>query len=156
LIVAGIDCSSFQIDVVTIALDGPETAISHEEFKLVGDNAFDRTRKVAEAVPGRARSWWDEIIAVGIEEPTGKFKPGSGFRVQGAVLAMIPSRILVQPFTPSEWRHKVGLKGNCSKQDVFDWVTETLGGRPRSQDAADAYGIALATRRRIEEDTDAR
>ena len=59
---------------------------------------------------------------------------------------MIPERMLVHPMQPSEWRAGVGLLGNCTKKVVFDWATEQLGGRPVSQDAADAYCMALATR----------
>lgn len=97
-------------------------------------------------MPGRYSRFWEDILAVGIEEPTGRFKPGSGFRVQGAVLAMIPRDTLVRPIQPSAWRRLVGLPGNCSKEAVFEWVTAELGGRPRSQDAADAFCMALATR----------
>jgi Holliday junction resolvasome RuvABC endonuclease subunit len=97
-------------------------------------------------MPGRYSWFWEDILAVGIEEPTGRFKPGSGFRVQGAVLVMIPRETLVRPIQPSAWRNLVGLPGNCSKGAVFDWVTTELCGRPRSQDAADAYCMALATR----------
>jgi hypothetical protein len=146
--VAGIDTSSFAVDLVTVPLDEHDGAeVEWHSFGLEGADAFDRSRFVPNVLWGRASAHWDGILAVGIEEPTGKFKPGSGFRVQGAVLAQIPERMLVTPWTPSGWRAAVGLPGNCAKEAVFRWVTEQLGGRPASQDAADAYCIALATRK---------
>lgn len=151
--VAGIDCSSFAIDIVTIQVEDDPQPEWHR-FELEGNDAFDRARSVGALVPGRAHSFWDEILAVGIEEPTGKWKPGSGFRMQGAVLSVIPMRMLVSPLTPSQWRAKVGLPGNCAKEHVFRWVTEQIGGRPRSQDAADAYCMALAMRRLLQEEKD--
>lgn len=145
--IAGIDCSSFAIDIVTVPLDDDVyPPVQHFCFKLGTDgDAFDRTRRVGGALPGRTGSWWDEILAVGIEQPGGHQRHITT-RVQGAVLAMIPSRMLVHPLQPSEWRKGVGLPGNATKERVFDWVTEQLGGRPVSQDAADAYCMALATR----------
>ena len=151
--IAGIDCSSFAIDIVTVPLDEGEGDVELHSFRLEdGPRAFERTRSVPNVVPARNHSFWLNILAVGLEEPTGRFKPGSGFRVQGAVLAMIPDRMLVKPLTPSEWRAGVGLPGNCSKEAVFAWVTERLCGIPKSQDAADAYCMALATRALVLED----
>lgn len=147
MLIAGVDCSSFAIDIVTVPLDEGEGQVEWHCFKLgPGADAFDRTRSVPDSMPGRHSRFWEDILAIGIEEPTGRFKPGSGFRVQGAVLAMIPRETLVRPIQPSAWRRLVGLPGNCSKETVFAWVTEELCGRPRSQDAADAYCMALATR----------
>ena len=144
--IAGIDCSSFAIDIVTVPLDEGEGQVEWHCFKLEGADAFDRTRTVGEVLPARNHSFWLEILACGIEEPSGKFKPGSGYRVQGAVLSMIPARMIVRPLQPGEWRKGAGLSGRSTKEEVFAWVTEQLGGRPRSQDAADAYCMALATR----------
>lgn len=144
--IAGIDCSTFAIDIVSVSIEDDDPWANWNCFKLGRDgDAFDRTRLVGEVLPARNSSFWLDIIAVGIEQPGGHQRHVTA-RVQGAVLAMIPSRMLVHPLQPSEWRKGVGLPGNATKERVFDWVTEQLGGRPVSQDAADAYCMALATR----------
>lgn len=146
--VAGIDVSSFAVDVVTIPLDG--FGISHRVFLLDGADAFDRTRQVGEVMPGRSSEFWDDILAVAIEEPAGR-NPGFAFRVQGAVLSMIPSRMLVTKFMPSEWRKLNGIPGNATKDAVFEWAQAHLGGFG-SQDEADAYCIARALRLALEKE----
>ena len=150
--IAGIDLSTFAVDIALVREPDEHLKPPAElhTFALEGFDAFERTRQVGMLLPGRNNSFWDEVVAVGIEEPAGR-NPGFQFRVQGAVLSMIPEWMLVEKFMPSEWRKKVGLPGNCTKETVFEWVTEQLGGRPASQDAADAYCIALATQRKMEE-----
>lgn len=149
--IAGIDVSSFAVDIVTVPDVGEPGDPEWHCFRLEAEgDAFDRTRKVAVAVPGPSQEFWDDIVGVGIEEPAGR-NVGFSFRVQGAVLTRIPQNRLVEKFMPSQWRKAVGLPGNCAKEQVFEWVTVQLGGRPASQDAADAYCLALAMRRRMEE-----
>lgn len=141
--VAGIDCSSFAIDVCTVKLDGDDSP-EWSCYELTGRTAFERTRTVVGSVPAPRHSFWAGILAVGLEEPTGRFKPGSGFRVQGAVLTRVPDRIEVVPLIPSEWRKHAGIHGHASKAEVFNWVTDRLGRPPVSQDAADSFCMALA------------
>lgn len=149
--IAGVDFSSRFVDIVK--LDETTDAATWHRFPLEGADAFDRARSVGLAVPGRAMSFWDDVLAVGIEEPqahkrTSKAVMYGLYRVQGAVLACVPPGRLVQPFVPAEWRKAVGLKGNASKEAV--WY-HAHGYRKRGsmnwpQDACDAYCIALATR----------
>jgi hypothetical protein len=152
--VAGIDFSSLAVDIVTVPLD--HGAPIWHRFPLTGRGSFDRARSVADSVPGRSSVLWDDILAVGIEEPIGKFKPGLGFRIQGAVLAQIPARMLVEPFPPAKWRKAVGLPGNASKAEVAEHAIVDLHShgalwtlRDNGQDCLDAYCIALATRAAI-------
>lgn len=159
--IAGIDFSTLAIDVVFVDLDDrlpPEW----KHYKLHGDDAFDRTRSVRSAMP--FQSCWDDVLAIGIEEPTGKFKPGLGYRVQGAVLSMLPVDVLVKPWPPAAWRKAVGLPGNATKEQVFGWSLQALHRDPLigptkwsvhcfdgwPQDAHDAHLIALATRAAVE------
>jgi hypothetical protein len=65
--VVGIDLSTFHIDVVKIPLDG--TRADWHRFSLAGADAFDRTRSVADVMPGRASVFWDDVLAIGIEHP---------------------------------------------------------------------------------------
>ena len=155
--VAGCDYSSRFVDLVTVPLDGPGAPVWHR-FPLGGADAFDRARSVAQAVPGPTSVLYDDLIAVGIEDPRGQ-NAGAMYRVQGAILARIPARMLVRPFIPSEWRKAVGLKGNASKEDVFTFSIRIVNSHPKSleswglavpTDATDALAIALATLRLLD------
>jgi hypothetical protein len=164
MLVAGIDYSSRFVDVVTVPYEGAGAPVWHR-FPLVGADAFDRARSVADSVPGRSSVLWEDIIAVGIEHPGGNHGTGALVRVQGAVLARIPARMLVHPLPPGRWRKLVGLPGNASKGDVALYACDPLGhfdyrrhpdGEMKvpdlqwEQDAYDAYCIALATRSLID------
>lgn len=152
--IAGIDFSSRAVDIVL--LDEDTDAATWHRFELQGQDAFDRARDVRRAMWASSSSWWDDVLAVGIEDPRG-YGAGSMYRVQGAILACIPNSKLVQPWIPSAWRKTVGLKGNASKEAVSEWAGPRL--RQRAElgpyiglpfDATDAYCIALATRSLIE------
>lgn len=154
--VAGIDYSTRYVDIVTVPLDGNAAPIWHR-FPLTGADAFDRARSVADAMPGRTSVLYDDIIAIGIEHPAGHHGTGALLRVQGAILARIPARMLVHPLPPGKWRKIVGLPGNASKEDVRVWALSEVRGfahlnwRAASYDCTDAYCIALATRRLLEQ-----
>jgi hypothetical protein len=160
--IAGIDYSTRAVDVVL--LDEDSDAATWHRFPLEGADAFDRVRSVRESMrvpyPGLTDKW-DSVIAFGIEEPRG-YNAGALYRIQGAILSCLPTRTLVHPIGPSEWRKTVGLPGNASKGHVklqvdairlrdaayidhrgVQMVPE-LDNWP--QDACDAYCIALATR----------
>jgi hypothetical protein len=147
--IAGIDYSTRAVDVVL--LDEDSDAATWHRFELEGADAFDRTRSVREAMRRQHQylaSVWDDVLAVGIEDPRG-YNAGALYRIQGAILATIPQATLVHPLIPSQWRKTVGLPGNASKGAVFEF-TMKHSGRAGSgiwpQDACDAYCIALATR----------
>jgi hypothetical protein len=150
-LVAGIDYSTHAIDVVTIDEDTLKPEWMRFPLGTIG-RAFDRTRFVYASCPsGR---FWDDTIAVGIEEPRGQ-GAGNLYRVQGAILQCIPPTTLVQPWVPSEWRKAVGLKGNASKDDVRDHANRLSFNATYDwpQDGADAYCIARATLQALERTT---
>lgn len=150
--VAGIDFSSRFVDIVL--LDEDTDAATWHRFELTGADAFERARDVRNGMIGISPIW-DDVIAIGIEDPRG-YGAGSLYRVQGAILARLPRRTLVQPWIPSAWRKTVGLPGNAPKSQVEAFATIHRGVEPFSdhefwpQDACDAYCIALATRSLIE------
>lgn len=168
--VAGIDFSSHFVDVVLVDHEGRQPPRWHR-YPLTGQDAFDRARSVADAMPGRSSVYWDNVLAVGIEHPAGKFGTGPLLRIQGCVLAQIPARMLVKAWPPGSWRKAVGLPGNASKATVYQhvarhhrpgWTQElgpmfggTYAGAANTtaltwpQDACDAWCIALATRQAI-------
>lgn len=151
--VAGIDFSSNAIDVVFVDLDDtvpPEW----NRYELAGQDAFDRTRSIAYSMPPRTDEMWDDVLAVGIEHPAGKFGVGSMMRVQGAVLSMLPNQLVVKPWPPGAWRKAVGLRGTATKEQVRAFGLDAFGGEyraPVTQDCFDAYCIALATRQALEQ-----
>lgn len=151
MVIAGIDYSSHFIDVVLVDHEQRMPPRWHR-YPLSGQDAFDRARSVADAMPGRSSVYWDNVLAVGIEHPAGKFGTGPLLRIQGAVLAQIPARMLVKAWPPGSWRKAVGLPGNASKDDVFVHAVRTIkfeGEDTAPQDAFDAACIALATRQAI-------
>lgn len=145
----GIDYSTHSVDLVSVELEGGRAVWAHAA--LAGDDAFDRLRSVAGAMP-RA-SAWDDTLAVGIEEPQG-VSQGTRAKlkaVQGAIVACLPSRLLVHPFGPSEWRRLVGLPGSATKAGIALFVHDDLRASPHwPQDACDAFCLALAVRERLE------
>lgn len=147
--ICGIDFSTHFVDLVLLD-ENTDAATWHRE-ELTGRDAFDRTRSVRDAMI-RLVPLWDDVLAIGIEDPRG-YNAGSLYRMQGAILARLPRRTLVQPWIPSAWRKQVGLSGNCSKQDIEEFVMGPPDGHDRHdwpQDACDAYCIALATRSVLE------
>ena len=146
--IVGIDISTYHIDIVKIPLDGP--GATWHRFPLTGSDAFDRARSVADTMPGRASVFWDDVLAIGIEHPAGKYGVGPLLRIQGAVLTRIPPHTLVEHLPPSKWRAQNGLKGNATKDEVkqrsFDLLGE-LALLAWPQDAHDAHLIAQATRK---------
>lgn len=156
--VAGVDVSTFAIDIVTLEMSGDDYTWWH--YPLRGDNLIDRIRYAGrayedEGLPGRNALFWDELTGVGVERP---MKRGHGsaqpMMALGAVLTRIPDWMLVYDWKPSEWRARCGLKGNAPKADVAAWVSQRrldlADTKPWAQDACDAYCIAYATRAAIE------
>lgn len=145
--IAGIDLSTFAVDLVVI--DEDEDTAAWFRFDLNGQDSFDRARDVGAVMPGNSSAFWDDILAVGIEAPFGPNK-NTLLRVQGAILACIPRATLVQPFAPQSWRKTAGMSGRASKDAVRQWAINSPGWnhgrRDWPQDAVDAYCIALATR----------
>lgn len=146
--IAGIDLSSKAIDCALIDEDtGQLEALYRWALTATGD-AFDRTRWVRDSMP--SRGWWTDqgVIAIGIEDPAGNHGVRAIARVQGGILQCLPLTVVVHPLPPSRWRKLIGLPGNASKDDVFEWANDQ---HPvPTQDAADALGIAHATRELLE------
>lgn len=173
--VAGIDYSTHAIDIVLVPYEDEGTP-RWARLDLQGNDAFDRTRDVANAMFPRGSSWWDSVVAVGIEHPGGHHGTRDMLRVQGAILACLPARMLVEPWPPAKWRKAVGLPGNASKglvrqESIAIHLRRILVRQPSGrhyyadsqmqtfddwpQDAHDAHLIALATRQAISEHREA-
>lgn len=153
---AGIDYSTFHIDVVLIGGDRPIRWVHYDLPKKKGRDAFDRTRAVRDVLPPRTNSIWDDVAGVAIEEPIHNRpqRRHSAHKlkgVQGAILSCLPrlDDLRVEAVRAVDWRVALGMKGNCSKEDVREWVEGELDaevlyddGDDWTQDAVDAYCLA--------------
>jgi hypothetical protein len=169
---AGIDMDTHAVHVVRLAEDGSAT---YDRFELSGSDAFERTRSIRDALPARSAAFWDDVEACAIEEPQGAQRATVAKlkAVQGAVLACLPSSLLVEPLVPARWRTVCGLSGRASKEKVMDFVKKRAGvytsdyahphfqagtivlnfsheSRTWPQDACDAYCLALAVSRLVQ------
>lgn len=142
--IAGLDLSTRAVDCALVDQDtGDLLELCHWPLVAVGD-AFDRSRWVRDSMP--SRGWWLDkgVIAVGIENPAGRVGAVRHIaRVQGGVLACLPTTLLVHPLEPAEWRRLVGLPGNAPKHEVMQFALRTDNGL--TQDEADAILMARAT-----------
>jgi hypothetical protein len=149
---AGIDYSTHVIDIVFLDADrelGELPWWVHYDLPGTGD-AFARTLEVANVLPARRSSVWDEVYAVALEEPYQKGPAARSFvpklkAVQGAILSCLPPALEVRAYGAPTWRSLVGIPGGASKDEVREWVMAELGTDPPwPQDACDAYCIARA------------
>lgn len=154
--VAGIDLSTHAVDIVTVGLHTDAEPPVWRRFELNGADSFTRARAVRDAMCGRTDEYWDNILAIGIEDPAGHHGTNHIYRIQGAVLQCLPALVLVQQWRPAAWKKSCGLLGNAPKASVTIHSRELLGVRGDDlwddtldtwpQDAHDAHCIALATR----------
>lgn len=157
--IGGIDFSTRAIDVVLVdedTCDAEWHRFDVTEDPLTGEvsgDAFERARRVRHTLP--RTTWWEDkgVLAIGLEQPRGNYGTTPLFRMQGAILACLPTRLLVTPWNPSSWRHEVGLKGNATKHEIMfhakcllDPPDLNVTRTDWPQDAYDAYCIARATR----------
>lgn len=137
----GVDINAREINLVSIELD---TMVMKHHLLIGAKNSFDTARMMTTVMPHS--SWWDDIALVAIERPAGRFAKviyAQGL-VIGAVLALIPSRVLVQDFVPAQWKKLVGLHGNASKEQVIAWASEFGAGENWDEHACDALAICHA------------
>lgn len=152
---AGIDYDSEAVYTALVDEDTGEL-VEHRSVDLAcgpGDS-FDRARRVRDLLPDRGR-WEDAgVLAIGIEATYSQaFKATIALgRVQGAVLACLPPRILILPIAanrkaPAGWKALTVGRTNASKDDVADWARANGAPGGLEQDFYDAFCIARATGR---------
>ncbi len=151
--VIGIDLSTKYIDYVKINEDDPQDNPEWRRYTLEGTDAWERSLSVRDHSPPPTHDWWDDVTAIGIEEPYGRFVVGKLYRVQGLVIGRLP-RVRLDRWMPGEWRKTVGLKGNATKDDVAAYVHSLpFDTTAWEQDACDAYCVARAMAYRIEDES---
>jgi hypothetical protein len=148
--VAGIDLSSFFVDVVLV--DQDTGRVDWHRYPLGSDgDAFDRARQVRLVMPGPTSELWDDVLAIGIEDPAGRHGVIPLVRVQGAILACLPAATLVNAYKPARWKFLAGMPGGATKDMVR--TRSLIVGSPWAmgqaadqwpQDAHDAHLIARA------------
>ena len=158
--VVGTDFSTKRIDMVELDLDEDHAVwASHEmQGKVMEDRIRYMERVVDDfpvtALPDKHSLFWDDVIAVGLERPIGRFNAGPLNMMLGALLTRIPPDTLVKLWTPSAWKKQTLGKGNALKSDVQAWArSSTIRAYTWdawSEDAFDALAIAWATRARLE------
>lgn len=151
--IAGLDIDTKAVHCVLVDEDY-EKPPRYERWELEGHDAWERTRNVRASMPDW--SWWWPVMAIGVENVAGRGHVNAVSAIQrttGAVLACLPTAVLVQPWRPAEWRKSAGLPGNCNKAVVAEHAiicAQDEGAewtlRDDGQDCLDAYCIALATR----------
>lgn len=141
--VAGIDLSTVALDLVLIDEDGKQPRAY--TYELGAGDIVERIRTIGTTWPSRHSSIWDDVLAIGIERPAGRFGVAQVSMAFGAVLAMLPTGLLVKPWQPAQWRIAVTIKGNATKDEVA--IRARVLGAPiwKRQDSYDAYLIARAT-----------
>lgn len=156
--VAGIDLSTRCLDIVLLDDDRPHA--EWHRVELDGKDAWERTLRVREEIRLHARrpwSVWDGVRHVAIEAPYGSGQPGTLAvlnRVVGAVVSALPAELRDPArcwvVRPDEWKHGLGLK---TKPDDL-WMLENapIGWELEgwTQDAKDAFCLALWTQRTLD------
>lgn len=159
--VIGADFSTRFVDFVKLPLEGHATP-EWTRVELQPGGAFHATRTLRHALGQQALlgGWWDDVAVCYLERPYGRGESiHKLMRIQGALLACIPDRVVVDELAPGEWRKAVGLPGNATKEQVakfaYDTLAVTVGHLNHAgaecwccwpQDGFDAYSIALAGR----------
>lgn len=150
--VAGIDFSSFAIDVVLLDED-TDDAEHHRIVLPKKADALTRARAVRDLMPPRTR-WHDQAVAIGIEKPFSRNGRGGDTMaiVLGAIIASLPADLPLHLIRADDWRRACELKIRQPRADHKRAAIDFAGDRwadhpmPLTSDCADAYCIAHATR----------
>lgn len=155
--ILGVDVSTRSVACAFLDFDSDRATVrTYEVPPDVTGDALERARTLADLLPRRRASGWDETALVAIERPfgIGTRAVGDMMLVVGIVVACLPPQIPVWLLGPTEWRKACGLAGNASKDDVRAFVTARWTGDPTrnanpaswSQDLCDAWCVAYGAR----------
>lgn len=150
--IAGVDISSFAIDIVLLDDDTDDATWHH--FALRGSTPFERARNARLVLPGR--SWWEDcgVWLLGYEDPVGHHAHTAkalGLAL-GAVAVLLPPSLVCVATQASEWQRKfTGWKKqprtSAERKELVRCRADELGFTPgKNSNATDAYGIAWVIR----------
>jgi hypothetical protein len=153
-VIAGVDSSSFAVDIVLLD-DDTDTVHSFHHIVLPGKTPFERARGCRQRLP--ARSWWEDngVWLLGFEDPfshDAHVAKALGL-IAGAFAAQLPPDLTAVPTPPSEWQRRFT---GWEKQPRYSIERKQLireaairrgfNGDGRTQDLYDAFGIACVVR----------
>ena len=131
MIVAGVDYDSFGAYVALVdagdysLLDLILLRFRDKSRESDASYAFPASRRLPgaleDAILGRGPELRPAIAYVERAwTPRGQLKQAFGLgRVQGLIVAtLLKIEVAVDELTPAEWRHELGVKGNCSKSEA--------------------------------------
>jgi len=145
--IAGIDVSSFNIDLVLLH-DDTDHATWHR-IPLQGATPFDRARSLRLRIP--SRSWLEDhgIWLAGIEDPHSRASHTAKALglATGALVALLPAQLPILSMPPAEWKRSFTGTGSADKHTVRSHaISRGFAPIGATADAYDAYGIAWAAR----------
>jgi len=149
MICAGVDVSTRAVHIALLDFDSDAAEVQVYDATDCEGDALVRARTLADLLPSRRSSLWDDVGLVAIERPMGPGTKAVGdmMLVVGIVVAHLPPEIPVWLLGPTEWRKGCGLAGNATKAAVAWFVRSKLGQAiDWPQDSLDAYSIAFAAR----------
>lgn len=147
--VLGVDVSTRSVHFCRLDFDSDAATTHVYDASDCDGDALIRARTLADLLPRRRSSFWDEVGLVAIERPmgVGRRQVGDMMLVVGVVVACMPVDVALWLLGPTEWRKACGLPGNASKQVVGEMVRRQLGEAISwPQDSLDAYCVAWAAR----------
>lgn len=153
--IAGIDFSTVAIDVVLLDEDTNHATHHRRRLDTGPGKAFDRIRRIRDAMPARG-AWLDSgVVAVGIEEPFNRATMGGQVPLLmaiGAIVATLPLALPVGLLRADDWRKACGLpirgQRDQLKRAAVDFAARNWIDLPAVIDdnVADAFCIAWAMR----------
>lgn len=153
---AGVDVSSFAIDIVLLNEDGTDaTHIRRRLDHPTKASALTRVRRIRDQLPPRT-DWNDQgILRAAIEKPyaAGQMRGNDMLMMAiGSVLQMIPQAVPVDLLRADDWRKACGLPTRGERLDLKRAALNFTGDHwadhptPLDDNTADAYCIAWACR----------
>jgi hypothetical protein len=153
-VIAGVDISSFAVDLVLLD-DDTDHAHEWKHILLPGSTPFERARALRLAIP--SRSWWEDqgVWLVGYEDPVGHHAhtaKAMGLML-GAFAALLPSQLPTLGTQASEWQPRFTgwakqPRTSAERKALIRNAAHRRGftGDEHTQDLFDAYGIAWVVR----------
>jgi Holliday junction resolvasome RuvABC endonuclease subunit len=91
----------------------------------------------------RELSEYGQPRSIIVEQPSGKFIKPDLYYAAAAMMLVLADFGFVDTLPPATWKKHALGKGNAKKPEIMEWA-RTIGYTGKSQDEADALGIARA------------
>lgn len=122
------------------------------QFQTRGDGAERLLNLYAQIHDWAALSAPDDLLAVFIERPTGRFADPALTQANGVIQVAVlhglneqfPHPVSCFEISPGTWKKEALGSGRAKKDDVAVWAADRIVDRDLTQDEADALAIACA------------